>query len=233
MTDPAGGAPSPQEPAPQAPPPQAPPPQAPPPMAPPPQQPGGSWQSPPPAASAPPQFQMAPVAAGPAPGIVYADTVTRVIAYIIDVILFFVVGIFIVGFLVLAIFAGGGFVSLIGTILLAVIGLAGSAIYFIYCWTKLRASLGQKVLGLETVNAADGATLTQPQAIRRWAFLFGPTALGSALGYAPGALSLLGPLVGLLAFIYTIYLLYTVSQNPKRQGYHDVQAATVVVKRVA
>jgi uncharacterized RDD family membrane protein YckC len=181
----------------------------------------------------PPQFQQAPVAAGPAPGVVYADTVTRVIAYIIDSVIYFIAAIFIVGLLVLAIFSGGGIMSLIGSILLAVIGLVGSAIYFVYCWTRLRASLGQKVLGLETVNAADGATLTQPQAIRRWAFLFGPFALGSALGYAPGALAFLGSLVGLLAIIYAFYLLWTVSKDSKRQGFHDVQAATVVVKRVA
>ena len=215
MTDPAGGPPPPQG--------SAPPPQGP-----------GNWQTPPPPVPAtPPQFQQAPVAAGPAPGVVYADTVTRVIAYIIDSVIFFIAAIFIGGLLVLAIFSGGGIVSLIGTILLAVIGLVGSAIYFVYCWTKLRASVGQKVLGLETVNAADGATLTQPQAIRRWAFLFGPMALGSALSYAPGMLAFLGSLVGLLAFFYAIYLLWTVTKDPKRQGFHDVQAATVVVKRVA
>ena len=208
MTDPAGGAPPPQDP--------------------------GNWQTPPPPAPAtPPQFQQAPVAAGPAPGVVYADTVTRVIAYIIDSIIYFMIALLIGGVLIGAIFAGGEIVTLFGTILLAILGLVGSAIYFVYCWTKLRASVGQKVLGLETVNAADGATLTQPQAIRRWAFLFGPFALGSALSYAPGMLAALGSLVGLLAFLYAIYLLYTVTKDPKRQGFHDVQAATVVVKRVA
>ena len=28
-----------------------------------------------------------------------------------------------------------------------------------------------------------------------------------------------------------VYLIYTINQSPKRQGYHDVQAGTVVVKR--
>ncbi len=204
MTDPTGGPPTPQG--------------------------SGNWQAPPP--PGPGGFQAAPPAAGPAPGVVYADTVTRVIAYIIDAIIFFIVAVFIVGLLILAIFTGGGVMALIGTILLAVISIGGSAVYFIYTWTRMRASIGQRVLGLETVNAADGATLTQDQAIRRWAFLFGPTALGAVLGYAPGDLGLLGSLVGLLAFIYEIYLLYTVTQSPKRQGFHDVQAGTVVVKRV-
>jgi uncharacterized RDD family membrane protein YckC len=225
MTDPAGGAPTPQSPGnwqtPQTPPPAGvPTPQGP-----------GNWQTPP--TPPPAAFQAAPQAAGPAPGVVYADLVTRIIAYIIDSIIFFVVMIVIVGVIVLSIFAGGGAAALIGTVLLIVLGLAGSAVYFVYFWTTMRASLGQKVLNLETVNAADGATLTRDQAIRRWAFLFGPTAVGSALSYAPGALGAIGSLVGLLAFVYAIYLLYTASQSPKRQGFHDVQAGTVVVKRVA
>ena len=190
----------------------------------------GNWQTPPP--PAPGGFQAAPSAAGPAPGVVYADTINRVIAYIIDSIIFFVVAVFVVGLIIVGIFTTGGAMALVGTLILIVVSLAGSAIYFIYTWTRMRASIGQRVLGLETVNAADGATLTQNQAIRRWAFLFGPTALGSVLGYAPGGLGAIGSLVGLLAFIYQIYLLYTVSQSPKRQGYHDVQAGTVVVKRV-
>lgn len=182
---------------------------------------------------APPAAQMAPatVAAGPAPGVAYAETTSRVIAYILDAIIFFVVGVLILSILILALFSGSGAIALIGTILFAVLSLLGSAIYFVYTWTRMRGSLGQRALGLETVNAADGATLTQDQAIRRWAWMFGPTALGTALGYAPGALGAIGSLVGLFAFFYTIYLLYSVTQSPKRQGFHDIKAGTVVVRR--
>ena len=42
---------------------------------------------------------------------------------------------------------------------------------------------------------------------------------------------ILGILIELLAVIYLLYLVYTVTQSPKRQGYHDLQAGTVVVKR--
>ena len=45
----------------------------------------------------------------------------------------------------------------------------------------MRASLGQRVLGLEHPERADGATLTRPQAVRRWLFLFGIVAVASAL----------------------------------------------------
>lgn len=224
MTEPTEGAPPlpPMEPPTAAP--QEPPAAAPVPVAPQ----ASSWQAPPVA-----QMTASTVVEGPAPGVAYADTMSRVIAYILDSLLFFVVAVVIVSVLVLAIFSGGGIVEFIGTVLIAGLSLIGSAIYFVYTWTRMRGSLGQRALGLETVNAADGATLTQDQAIRRWAWMFGPTALGSALGYAPGALGVVGSLVGLLAFFYTIYLLYSVTQSPKRQGFHDIKAGTVVVKRMA
>jgi uncharacterized RDD family membrane protein YckC len=209
MTDPAGGAPTPQG--------------------------SGDWQTPPPPAAAPGGFQAAPVAAGPAPGVMYADLVTRIIAYVIDAILlsiaFGIVGVAILGGFLLT---GGLAGAIIGFVVLGLLYLVGSAAYFIYTWTTMRATPGQKILSLETVNAADGATLTRDQAIKRWAYLFGPSALGTVANFAlVGQVAILGSLISLATFIYTIYLLYTASQSPKRQGFHDVQSGTVVVKRVA
>ncbi len=185
-------------------------------------QPSG-WQAPPPGPAKD---------AGPAPGVGYADLGIRIGAYIIDIIvvsLLFVI----IGGIIIGIVGGiGGFVGgLLSFIFLVAFQAAFTAIYFIYGWTKLRASPGQKVLGLETVNAADGATLTQPQAIKRWLYLFGVFVLLSALQLVVG--SGLGSLFGLVSLGYLIYLLYTTNQSPKRQGYHDVQAQTVVVKRTA
>jgi uncharacterized RDD family membrane protein YckC len=225
MTDPAGGAPNQGEPVP--PPAPAPPPAAapvPPPAAapaPPPAQ--GAYQAPPPAAPAP-AFQQAAVEAGPAPGIAYADLVTRIIALVIDALILFIP--FILISLVLA------FVSF-GPFLASLVYAGASAGYFVYTWTRQRASYGQKFQKLECVNATDGATLTQDQAIRRWAFLFGPNALVAIIANFPVfAIAALGSLLGLVVFIYYIYLLYSASQSPKRQGFHDVQAATVVVKHI-
>ncbi|HYO44150.1 MAG TPA: RDD family protein [Candidatus Limnocylindrales bacterium] len=240
MTDPTGGAPqAPIPPQPVAPPPAAPappivpapvvpaPPAVPAPVVPAPPPAGGSWNAPPPT-PAPgafnPNFQQAAVAVGPAPGVVYADLVNRIIALVIDGVILFVVQIAL-GFVFAAIQFGVGF-SLILSIVAGLIWAAISAVYYVYGWTKMRASFGQKFLNLETVNAADGATLTQNQAIRRWAFLFGPFALGAVI-------PIVGVLVSLLAIGYALYLLYTTSQSPKRQGFHDVQASTVVVKRLA
>ena len=168
--------------------------------------------------------------AGPAPGVAYADLGIRIGAYIIDVI---IAGIlfFVIGGIILGIVAGisGAAGAVLAFLFLVAFNVAFSAIYFVYSWTKLRASPGQKVLSLETVNAADGATLTQPQAIRRWLVLFGPFALLSALQLVVG--STIGSLFGLVSLGYLIYLLYTTNSDPKRQGFHDHYANTVVVRR--
>ena len=166
-----------------------------------------------------------------AAGMAYADVPSRIFAYIIDAI------IMAVGFAILyAIFGGlligsalGGFdfMFFVWFVVLLLIYAAGSAVYFIYTWTRLRGSPGQRVLGLETLNAADGAVLTQPQAIRRWLYLFGPFVLAQVASFMLGGL---GALLGLLTFGYAIYLLYSAANSPTRQGFHDVQASTVVVK---
>ena len=168
--------------------------------------------------------------AGPA-GMVYSDVPTRIFAYIIDAIILGIAfailyGIF--GALFISSLIGGfQFMLFVWFVVLVLIYAAGSAIYFIYTWTKLRGSPGQRVLGLETLNAADGAVLTQPQAIRRWLFMFGPFVLAQAASLMLGGLGLI---VSLALFAYAIYLLYSTANSPTRQGFHDVQAGTVVVK---
>jgi uncharacterized RDD family membrane protein YckC len=199
---------------------------------PPPQSDWGQNTGPGAGAPAPAGFQTAPLAAGPAPGISYADLVTRIIAFIIDGVILGFGYVIVWSILLGALFVTGGFGGFfIGVIIGAVIYLVASAVYFVYTWTTMRASPGQKILNLETVNAADGATLSRDQAIRRWAFLFGPAALATVFGYSGGGLGILSTLISLVSLGYTIYLLYTASQDPKRQGFHDKQAGTVVVKR--
>ena len=229
MTDPA----QPGQPPP-PPPPATPPPSGPPPAGQP--QAGGNWGS---QGTTPEWTQQAQnwrpatAAPGPAPGVAYADLVTRIIALIIDAIILSI-GLSIVFFIV-AIVLGGFAFFLISAVVYAV----ASAAYFVYTWTTMRASLGQKLLNLMTVNEADGATLTQDQAIRRWAFLYGPAALAQVFALAPqfgttglGPLLALSGLISLVVFGYEIYLLYTAANDPKRQGFHDKQAKTVVVKAV-
>lgn len=150
-----------------------------------------------------------------------AAVTTRVIAYIIDAIILACVS------LVLGAIISD--VTIVGGIMRAIIYAAVGFLYFGYTWVTWRASPGQRILGLLTVNAADGAALTWNQATMRWAFLFGPSVLNSLFPVGGS----LGALVGLLILGYYIYLLYTTATDPKKQGLHDKQATSLVTVKAA
>jgi uncharacterized RDD family membrane protein YckC len=257
-TDPAGGTPN-QEPAttpPAAPPPATPPPATPPPASdatgalPPPASESATPPPPPAAPSTPPasasgdlgkeekppewvgqaqNWRPAEVAAGPAPGVAYADLTTRIIAYIIDVIILAIASAIVAAVIAAVGFASGGFAGLLlAGVIILILSVVGGLIYFVYTWTNMRASPGQKVLNLQVVSEKDGSTLTQNQAITRYLYMFAPGFVaGLASQYIGGLLGLILSFVGL---VWTIYLLYTTANDPKRQGFHDKQAGSVVVK---
>ena len=193
-------------------------------------------QTPPPAEPAP-TTQWAPppppVQAGPA-GFVYADVPNRAIAYIIDAILIGIIGA-IVGALL------GGFGLTVATfdlatgtfsynyaaaVIVGLIQLIISAAYFIYTWTAMRGTPGMKVLGMQVGNAGDGKTLTTNQAIRRFLIIAAPAAISQVFFPLPA----IGALLGLAAFLWFCFLLYTTWKSPTKQGFHDVFANTMVVK---
>ena len=198
--------------------------------------------APPPAAwSAPPP----PPAAG-MEGFVFADVPNRIIALIIDAIILFVVTL-IVGIVLTPIFGPESTlrdpdnflndlfsgdpsnlieINYVRVLVNAVVGLAISAAYFVYTWTRMRGTFGMKALGMQVGNYPDGKTLTQDQAIRRWAALWGPSALAQFLSPLP----VVGGLLGLAVLVYIIYLLYSTVTSPTKQGFHDKFANTAVVK---
>jgi uncharacterized RDD family membrane protein YckC len=185
--------------------------------------PPSGWAAPPP-----------PVQAGPA-GFVYADVPNRAIAYIIDVI--------ILGILNLIVFAVLGGIGLnivtfnvnnpalieynyVASLILAIASLIISGAYFLYTWTAMRGTVGMKALGMQVGNAGDGKTLTMEQAVRRWIALGAPFGLAQAFNPLPG----IGILLGLAAFGWFIYLLWTTYSSLTKQGFHDKFANTMVVK---
>lgn len=174
-----------------------------------------------------------PPPSAPTSGLVYADVPNRAIAYIIDVIL---VGIVLA--IINAILTGMGLsvvtinadfsvaINYAAAVIQGIIGLLISAAYFIYTWTSMRATVGMRVLGMQIGNAGDGRTLTMEQGIRRYLALSAPSILSQILFPLP----VLGALVGLIAFGWFIYLIYTTANSPTKQGWHDVFANTQVVK---
>jgi len=151
-----------------------------------------------------------------------AAVATRVIAYIIDAIILGICGLLIVGIIITD-------ATIVGTLAKAIIYAVLGFLYFGYTWTAWRATPGQRILGLMTVDATSGAALTWNQAIMRWAFLFGPSVLNSLFPVGGG----LGALVSLVILAYYIYLLYTTSTDPRKQGLHDKQANTLVITKTA
>ncbi|MFL5686495.1 MAG: RDD family protein [Chloroflexota bacterium] len=174
-----------------------------------------------------------PAASAPATGLVYADVPNRIIAYILDAILVglftFVVGVILAGIgltamtvnpdLSVSVNYGAAFVQ-------GVLGLLISAGYFIYTWTRMRATLGMRALGMQVGNAGDGATMTTGQGVRRYVALSAPAILAQVFTGIP----LVGVVVGLAGFIWYIWLIYTTAQSPTKQGWHDTFANTQVVK---
>lgn len=151
-----------------------------------------------------------------------AAVTTRVIAYIIDAIILGLCGIVIVGLVI-------SDVTIVGNVTRAIIYAVLGFLYFGYTWTAWRASPGQRILGLMTVDATSGATLTWNGATMRWAFLFGPSVLNSLFPVGGS----LGALVSLVIAVYYIYLLYTTATDARKQGFHDKQANTLVITKTA
>jgi uncharacterized RDD family membrane protein YckC len=161
----------------------------------------------------------APVA-GPA-GYFYADVPNRAIAYIIDAIIIGIVGI-----ILSAIFLVGSGFDTGSLLLVAVIGLAINAAYFMYTWVAMRGTVGMKLLGMQIGHESDGRTLTYNEAAVRWVLLGAPFGLAQLLNTWPG----LGLIISLLGFVWLIALLVTTAQSPTKQGLHDRYAHTMVVK---
>jgi len=170
--------------------------------------------------------------AGPG-GVALADAPSRIIATFIDL---FILGI--VGFIVNAIttalvgdnFGIFGFAyrtqSLIGAILTVLIMLAFIGAYFVYTWTRMGgATIGNRVMKLSVRDQATGGPITQSQGITRWLFLGAPFAIWWLYSW-----SFVGWLLDLAVIAYYLYLIYSMANDPMRQGLHDKQAKTVVAK---
>jgi uncharacterized RDD family membrane protein YckC len=161
-----------------------------------------------------------------------ADLGARLIAVVIDSLVLGVVYLILITFIAIGAVIQGD-VNIIAlasrSVLFALIGAA----YFAYGWTKWKASPGQRVMGLQTVNADDGRALTGTQALTRWAYLFGPSAFASLFTQADQVGGFVSFVVQVLVLVYYIYLYRTANADPRRQGFHDKQVGSIVVKVAA
>lgn len=111
----------------------------------------------------------------------------------------------------------------------AILSLLVSAGYFVGSWVRRGGTPGQRLVRLEVVTEAHGATLTAGSALVRWALLGAPFSLLAVLITAlPGVGDLL---LDLPVIAWYALLLITVVRSATKQGLHDRAAGTVVVKR--
>ena len=160
---------------------------------------------------------------GPAPGLAYVGFWHRTGGYLIDVVILLIPLILIIsafshetasleaGVVVKsrAIDAAGYLVA----------GFATMA-YFGGSWYAFSRTIGQRMVDIRVVRAIDGGALDGAAAAKRAGYL----AAGTLVGAIHPAL---GSLVGLLLFVGLAML----AADPRKQGWHDKLAQTVVIKR--
>jgi uncharacterized RDD family membrane protein YckC len=170
--------------------------------------PAPAWQSPP----APYEYTPTPAGYAPEPylAIPYAGFWIRVVAYVIDSIIVGVIG-FVLSlvFAIVAVIVNPNVVadSQSTTVNLAdnLVSLVISFAYFAGLWTLNGATYGQRWLGLRVVDANTFEAIRPGQAALRW--------LGLVISF----------LVLLLGVIWVAF-------DPRKQGWMDKMASTVVVK---
>jgi uncharacterized RDD family membrane protein YckC len=175
--------------------------QPPPPSSPPP-------YSPPPVAQ-PTQQAWVPPVSGPAPGVAYASGGSRLVAYIIDAVitwlLIIVVSIVLGGVMAAGASANSGAVAgsglLVWFLAIFVIWLG----YFPFFWARGGATPGMKMLHIRVVREVDGGPVTGGQAILR------------LIGYW------ISSFIFYLGFIWILI-------DAHKQGWHDKIANTVVIE---
>jgi uncharacterized RDD family membrane protein YckC len=154
------------------------------------------------------------------PGLRFAGTLHRLLAYFVDSIL---IGI---GATILAGIAGsaaGG--SSITGVITAIVYLGAEFLYFVGFWTgSSRATLGMRLMKLQIGNAFDGRTLTMNQAVIRWVALGLPF---QAASFIPQLAIVAG-----LAGLWTLVLLISTAVSPTRQGVHDRIANSAIVQPI-
>jgi hypothetical protein len=163
-----------------------------------------------------------------APGLAFAGTGERIVAFVIDAIIVGIVGIVIsiaIGVAPTTVRTNGTTTSWYTTansLVVVVVGL----VYFVASWTAgRRATVGQRLLHLQVGNAFDGKPLTTEQALSRWAGL----GLFLSLG---GLVPALAGLAGLVQIVWNIALIVSTAQSPTKQGFHDRFANSAVVRPI-
>lgn len=197
------------------------------------------WSPSPAAAAPPPPGQGGLISSAPvgwsappaavaevAPGLAFADTASRFVAYVVDLLILALAISIVASLLGLATSATTDRTSVttVGGPAGAIVYLLLDLAYFVVSWTGgRRATIGQRIFSIQVGNAFDGRALTLEQAIRRW---IGLGSIIGLLGIVPDLVSI----SGLIGLVWFIVLLITTVNSPTKQGLHDRFANTALVR---
>jgi uncharacterized RDD family membrane protein YckC len=162
------------------------------------------------------------------PGLGFADTPSRIIAFLLDSVLLGVaysiaVGLF--GFDSTSI-SLGQWPNRDLYYVYTIVAIALNAAYFVWFWTGgRRATPGQRMFQIQVANAFDGQPLTTSQAIKRW------VVLGQWLSFA-AALPFLALAIASFAagFLWEFVLLLSMVMSQTKQGLQDRVAGSALVR---
>ena len=156
-------------------------------------------------------------------GFVFASMGRRFVAWAIDTIIVYALAV--VGSLLITLVVGAG--RLPPDLWIVAIGVVSGA-YFIGSWLgSRRATLGQRWLKIAVHNAADGRTLSAPQAILRLVIVGYPLILAPFVG------AILNGAVTAALVVLALILLGTSAMSKTGQGLHDRLASSLVVQPAA
>jgi uncharacterized RDD family membrane protein YckC len=162
------------------------------------------------------------------PGLVFADTPSRIIAFLLDSVLLGVaysiaVGLF--GFDYTSI-SLGHWPNRDLYYVYTIVAFALNAAYFVWFWTGgRRATPGQRMFQIQVANAFDGQPLTTSQAIKRWVVLGQWLSFAAALPFLALAIASFAA-----AFLWEFVLLLSMVMSQTKQGLQDRVAGSALVR---
>lgn len=160
-----------------------------------------------------------------APGLVFSDTASRFVAWLIDGFVVLIVGAIVASIATTVITGrstanGGTSLDVLFTVTYVLV----SVVYSVFFWTSgRRATPGQMIFKIQVANAFDGRPLTTTQAVKRW---LGLGWFLTLFGIVPS----LASLANLADVVWSIVLLVTTAKSPTKQGLHDRFANSAVVR---
>lgn len=187
----------------------------------------------PPAASLAERFSAAPEVPG-VRGLVYADLVARIVAWLLDLVVLALLGglvaaaaALVTGGVVRDTLTEADAVDVVVLVPVLVLHLLLSAAYCIPAWARFERSVGMALVGLRILDERDALRVPIGAAVRRWILLGVPSTLVVVWTWVP---ALIGWVLLAGGGVLVLFLLVSAIGDPIGQGYHDRIAGTIVVK---